>query len=239
MDIHNQKHLSKIRLVTPHQFSLNCYELQHECEHNAKGLIILKNECTQNSKHHCEYYTCRHWATQCKENANGRYIKTLTCEHHNDHKTGLRHLVDMKCEYKHSCYSLQKQCIDNSLVHGWEIKSNNCKEIHIENNRTIMKTELKVIHECEYYEPQEFLIGNDMYQHLQYFQPLVWVENYIGDDSFHSVSQFTNVDGQTSTNANNHYKNKNDYKNRFKQMHLIRKQYMKRYKNLNNDVFYG
>ena len=176
-------------LFEPHEFTLTCREMKHRCVHNAKGLMILKNECyksldkqdiqkhlwgkhKQPSKHKytgyhvCKYYTCRTFADECKLNAGNRYISTLTCEHHYDYKRKLRYLMDMKCIYNDTCQHRKKQCEQNK--YGWDIKRNECQEIKkIDKRYNFSYIEYDEI--CEYQEPSEWEFNDDLLEYWQKF----------------------------------------------------------------------
>ncbi len=84
--------LSKIRGTGGgHLFRSNCIELLRKCEHEARGLMIMENECYKTSDHrnirkelfpetphgdkplralhNCKYYTCRTFMNECIRNA--------------------------------------------------------------------------------------------------------------------------------------------------------------------------
>ena len=175
-------------LFEAHEFTLSCREMIHRCNHEAKGLIILKNECHKSPTnediqkhvfrddikrvphkmtgvHICKYYTCRTFAEECRTNAKGRYISTLTCEHHYDHITKLRSLVDMKCEYKDTCAHRMKQCETNK--HGWDIKTNECAEVQIVDQYG--QTHIQYEEQCEYQEPKQWEFNDEMMEYWMDF----------------------------------------------------------------------
>lgn len=175
-------------LFEPHEFTLTCREMKHRCVHNAKGLMILKNECyksldKQDIQHHwrkhkppskhrytgyhiCKYYTCRTFADECKLRAGNRYISTLTCEHHYDHKRKLRYLMDMKCIYNDTCAHRKKQCEHNK--YGWDIKQNECQEIKKIDQRYNFSY-IEYDETCEYQEPIEWEFNDDLLEYWQQF----------------------------------------------------------------------
>eukprot|EP01084_Bolivina_argentea_P299261 515820_1 len=181
-------------LFEPHEFTLSCRELKHRCVHQAKGLMILKNECyksptKEDIQHHlwkrrkkskhlftgyhiCKYYTCRTFAEECKLNARDRYISTLTCEHHYDHKKGLRYLVDMKCVYNDTCYHRKKQCEENK--YGWDVKINECQEIQKIDKYNF--TYIEYDERCEYVEPNQWEFDNDLLEYWQDFDVFDYTE---------------------------------------------------------------
>jgi len=178
-------------LFDPHEFTLTCRELQHRCVHQAKGLMILKNECykspTQEDIQHiitkkegkkskhlytayhvCKYYTCRTFAEECKLNARNRYITTLTCEHHYNHQRELRYLIDMRCEYMDTCAHRKQQCKQNK--NGWNVKVNECTEQIIAKNEFNQST-LHYNEQCEYKEPTQWKFDNDLAAYLDDMDP--------------------------------------------------------------------
>eukprot|EP00483_Globobulimina_turgida_P005462 UN05472 len=181
-------------LFEPHEFTLSCRELKHRCIHQAKGLMILKNECYKSRSnediqqdlwkrkkrskhvltgyHICKYYTCRTFAEECKLNARDRYISTLTCEHHYDHKKGLRYLLDMKCVYTETCHHRKKQCEENKL--GWNVIINECRQI--QKNDQYNFTYVEYDEQCEYEEPNQWEFDNDLLEYWPDFDVFEYTE---------------------------------------------------------------
>ena len=97
--------------------------------------------------------------------AAGRYISTLTCEHHFDHERQLRYLVDMKCEYNDTCFHRKKQCNENR--HGWDIKTNECEERKVIDEYGYARLEYNET--CEYEEPKQWQFDDDLLTHWRAF----------------------------------------------------------------------
>eukprot|EP01083_Nonionella_stella_P084402 233633_1 len=181
-------------LFEPHEFTLSCRELNHRCIHEAKGLMVLKNECyrsldNEDIQHHlwkrrnkskhlltgyhlCQYYTCRTFAEECKLHAKGRYIATLTCEHHYDHSRGLRYLMDMQCVYKDACSHRKEQCQQNKA--GWDVKINECQETHKVDPYNA--TYIEYIEQCEYSEPMPWQFDDDLLEYWEDFDVFDYTE---------------------------------------------------------------